>query len=133
MHHVLVKRQHPLAPTALSPTAGRTNESLRAAAMTIKTRRRDGGGDAASADAAKDASKDRSIKQEGREEGAKVDHHAAGDKGEGEGGTGSPGGGKDRKALVIAFTLRSSTYATMCIRELLKAHSEEAALGLRDV
>jgi tRNA(Glu) U13 pseudouridine synthase TruD len=38
---------------------------------------------------------------------------------------------KNRKALGIAFTLRSSMYATMCIRELLKAHSEEAALGLR--
>jgi len=38
----------------------------------------------------------------------------------------------ERTALIIAFTLRSSTYATMCIRELLKEHSEEAALGLRN-
>ena len=33
---------------------------------------------------------------------------------------------------MIGFTLKSSTYATMCIRELLKQYSEEAALGLRD-
>ena len=39
---------------------------------------------------------------------------------------------QERTALIIAFTLRSSTYATMCIRELLKEHSEEAALGLRN-
>jgi hypothetical protein len=37
-----------------------------------------------------------------------------------------------RRALVLAFTLRSSSYATMCIREILKEHSEMASLGLRE-
>ena len=38
-----------------------------------------------------------------------------------------------RRALVLAFTLKSSSYATMCIREVLKEHSEESSLGLREV
>ena len=113
-------------------TTGRTNESVRAAALTIKTRRRDGGADAAAADAGKNSqdSQDSPSKEARGGEGDTIDGQGAGDKGVGEGAT---GGGKARTALAIAFTLRSSTYATMCIRELLKAHSEEAALGLRDV
>ncbi|KAK3266239.1 hypothetical protein CYMTET_25124 [Cymbomonas tetramitiformis] len=41
-------------------------------------------------------------------------------------------GGEDepeQKALRLRFTLRSSQYATMCIRELLKGHMENATLG----
>lgn len=36
------------------------------------------------------------------------------------------GGKNNRKALGISFTLRSSMYATMCIRELLKVHILES-------
>lgn len=45
---------------------------------------------------------------------------------------GAAKGSKERTALLIGFTLKSSSYATMCVRELLKRYSEEAALGLRD-
>jgi len=115
-------------------TAGGTNKSVRAAALTMKTRRRDGGADAPAGDAGKDRL-DRQRPDALAGQGDKADSQSVGDTGEGDTGEGegATGGGKARKALAIAFTLRSSTYATMCIRELLKTHSEEAALGLRDV
>ncbi|KAJ1491474.1 hypothetical protein T484DRAFT_3157298 [Baffinella frigidus] len=42
-------------------------------------------------------------------------------------------GVEQRRALLVRFTLRSSQYATMCIRELLKEYSEEAAFGIRQL
>ena len=43
-------------------------------------------------------------------------------------GGGEPGA-EVRRALRMAFTLRSSKYATMCIRELLKEFMAEATEG----
>jgi tRNA(Glu) U13 pseudouridine synthase TruD len=59
---------------------------------------------------------------EGRGEESLLDMRAAGS------GGGEPGA-EVRRALRMAFTLRSSKYATMCIRELLKEFMAEATEG----